>query len=180
MRVIAGTMRGLKLSAPDGMNTRPTLDRVREAVFSMLMPYLNDAVILDLFAGSGAMGIEALSRGASEAVFVDSDRSSIACINNNIRSSKAEERAHVILSDAHKYLSDCNKSFDIIFLDPPYFDNIYSTILDMIAKNNVLSPEGIIVVEWDYETGFSNNCDMFSVIKEKKYGRVGITTLKRG
>lgn len=180
MRVIAGSMRGLRLSAPDGINTRPTLDRVKEAVFSMLMPYLSNAVVLDLFAGSGAIGIEALSRGASKAVFIDNDKSAISCIKKNISSGKVEERANVFCMDAIKYLSECNERFDIIFLDPPYFNNAYSSVLESIAKKDILSPDGIIVVEWDYEHGFINNGAEFSIFKEKKYGRVGITTLKRG
>lgn len=180
MRVIAGSMRGIKLSAPDGLNTRPTLDRVKEAVFSMLMPHLCDAVVLDLFAGSGAMGIEALSRGSSKAVFVDSDKSAVSCIRNNLRLCKAEERASVNCTDALKFLSGCSEKFDIIFLDPPYFNNIYSSVLNEICSNDILSEDGIIVVEWDYECGFNNNCTEFTILKEKKYGRVGVTTLKRG
>ena len=180
MRVIAGSMRGIKLSAPDGLNTRPTLDRVKEAVFSMLMPYLCDAVVLDLFAGSGAMGIEALSRGSSKAVFVDSDKSAVSCIRNNLRTCRAEERANVNYTDAFTFLSECNEKFDIIFLDPPYFNNVYSSVLEEICKRDILSPDGIIVVEWDFDCGFINDRTEFTVLKEKKYGRVGVTTLKRG
>lgn len=179
VRVIAGSIRGLRLSAPDGVNTRPTLDRVKEAVFSMLMPYLNDAVVLDLFAGSGAMGIEAVSRGASRSVFVDSDKTAIDCVKANIASCKIGERTSVFHTDSIRYLSECSEKFDIIFLDPPYFNHIYDSVLELISKKNLLSSHGIIVVEWDYEYGFVNKSTDFSVVKEKKYGRVGITTLKR-
>lgn len=180
MRIIAGTMRGTKLSAPEGLNTRPTLDRVREAIFSMLMPYLVDSDVLDLFAGSGAMGLEALSRGANKSVFVDCDISAISCINSNIKSCKLEDKSFVSKTDSVKFLSTCKDKFDIIFLDPPYFENIYESVLNVIYERELLSEQGIVVVEWDFELGFIFDETKFELIKEKKYGRVGVTTLKRG
>ncbi len=180
MRVISGAFRGLKLLSPDGIETRPTLDRVKEAVFNILMPYVIDADILDLFAGSGAMGLEALSRGSHKAMFVDNNKNAIGCIEKNIKAAKAEDRSTVLQSDALKFLQSCNDKYDLIFLDPPYFDGLYASVLNMIEKKDILSENGLIIVEWDYENGFTDKLGCFQVFKEKKYGRVGITVLKRG
>lgn len=180
MRVISGTARGLKLNTPSGMETRPTLDRVKEAVFSMLLPYLNGAVVLDLFAGSGALGIEALSRGADKSVFVDNSEAAIKSINTNIKSAKFSEYAAIYKTNAVNFLQNCSQKFDIIFLDPPYAKGLYNNILHLIETNRILKDDGLIVVEWDFETGFTDNYGSFEVFKEKKYGRVGITVLKWG
>lgn len=180
MRVISGTARGLKLNTPSGIETRPTLDRVKEAVFSMLLPYLNGAVVLDLFAGSGALGIEALSRGADKSVFVDNSEDAIKSINTNIKSAKITECSTVLKTNAANFLQNCNQKFDIIFLDPPYAKGLYNDILHLIEINRLLKDDGLIVVEWDFETGFTDNYSSFEVFKEKKYGRVGITVLKWG
>ncbi len=180
MRVISGSLRGLKLSAPDGINTRPTLDRVKEAVFSMLMPYLNGAVVLDAFAGSGAMGIEALSRGAFKSVFVDYDLKAIKCIKSNLDICKLDDVSEVVNGDVVSFLNKTDMKFSLIFLDPPYSSDIYTSVLKVISDRNLLLPEGLIVVEWDYEFGFDTSDIEFNVIKQKKYGRVGITVLNRG
>lgn len=178
MRVIAGKVRGLKLNTPEGINTRPTLDRVKEAVFSMLLPYFNGAVILDLFAGSGALGIEALSRGAAKAYFVDNSQEALNCVQKNVSAAKFESDTIIKKMPADIFLNSCNEKFDIIFLDPPYSQNLYTSILQKISDRELLSKDGVIVVEWDYESGFSNEEQNFEVFKEKKYGRVGISILK--
>ena len=144
------------------------------------MPYLNGATVLDLFAGSGSMGVESISRGAQTAVFVDVDKSAVACINSNIKSCGITDKTVVFHKDALDFLFATDMQFDIIFLDPPYFKDIYSAAINAIYEKNILSKDGIIVVEWDYSVGFENTCSGFDTIKEKKYGRVGITTLKRG
>ena len=180
MRVISGHLRGLKLTSPSGLHTRPTLDRVKEAVFSMLMPYISDSTVLDLFAGSGSIGIEALSRGAQSAVFVDNLTESINCIKKNIDCAKLTDKSLIIKSDAINFLKNCTDRFDLIFIDPPYANGLYKETLEWITKNDLLSPEGLIVLEWDYEIGFSDDLCGFQVFKDKKYGRVGITVLKRG
>lgn len=180
MRVISGNVRGLKLSSPTGIDTRPTLDRVKEAVFSMLLPHINDAVVLDLFAGSGALGIEALSRGAKKAVFVDNSNDAILCVQSNVSSAKMADTSEIRKSDAKTYLSTCSERFDIIFLDPPYAKGLYQSVLEIICARNLLSDDGIIVAEWDFEKGFTDELYDFEIYKMKKYGRVGITVLKRG
>lgn len=178
MRVISGKVRGLKLNCPSGIETRPTLDRVKEAVFSMLLPYINEASVLDLFAGSGSLGIEALSRGAERAFFIDNNNDAIKCIKNNISSAHFDSVSTVLKSDAEYFLENTTEKFDIIFLDPPYSDDKYAAIIRLISDFNILSEDGIIVVEWDTEIGFTDQLEKFSVIKNKKYGRVGVTVLK--
>ena len=180
MRVISGSARGKNLESLEGLSTRPTLDRVKEAVFSMLLPYISDSVVLDLFAGSGALGIESLSRGASKAVFVDVSDDAISCIKDNLSRAKFLQLSNVIEDDAVSFLNSIEDSFDIIFLDPPYRGGLYEKMLNLINNRNLLSPNGIIVAEWDSETGFTDKLYGFSVMKTKKYGRVGITVLKRG
>lgn len=180
MRVISGKVRGLKLIAPPGEDTRPTLDRVKEAVFSMILPFIIDAKVLDLFSGSGALGIESLSRGAQCAVFVDNSIDAINCIHSNVNSAKFGDTSVIIQKDSIAFLKDNKDSFDIIFLDPPYLRNMYTETLENILKNNALSQEGIIVLEYDYEAVSFTIPNGFSIVKEKKYGRVGVMVLKRG
>lgn len=180
MRVISGKVRGLKLDSPQGIETRPTLDRVKEAVFSMLLPYIVDSSVLDLYAGSGALGIEALSRGADNAVFIDNSEAACNCIKSNLSKSKLDVQSIVLKTPAELFLKSTDRKFDIIFLDPPYSKNMYSNALKLIRDYKVLSDNGIILVEWDYEIGFTKDLSDFVVIKEKKYGRVGISVLKWG
>ena len=179
MRVISGSARGLKLVSPDGMKTRPTLDRVKEALFSMLYPYLNGAVILDLFAGSGALGIEALSRGADKSYFIDNSQDAISCINSNIAAARFNESSVVLMSDAIEFLKNCNNKFDIIFLDPPYANDLHEVAIKIISENEILTKYGLIIVEQDLDNKPIKTFDQaFEIFKEKKYGRVGITVLK--
>ena len=179
MRVISGSARGLKLNSPEGDKTRPTLDRVKEAVFSMLFPYLNGADVLDLFAGTGALGIEALSRGADKACFIDNSKEAIRIINSNVSAAKFVDSSAIIQKDAVEFLKNCDRGFDIIFIDPPYANGLYEIVLESISKNKILNKNGLIVIEKDMDLGpvdlFN---DSFEVFKEKKYGRVGITVLK--
>ena len=169
MRVISGCVRGLKLVSPEGESTRPTLDRVKEAVFNITAPYLCDSVILDLFAGSGALGIEALSRGAKKVYFIDNSSDAIKCVKQNISNGKFLDSSVVIKADAASFLSECKEKFDIIFIDPPYSKNMYFSTLSLIQKNDCLSDNGLIIIEWDSRVGFNNEIDYFEVFKEKKY-----------
>ena len=180
MRVISGSARGLRLTSPDGINTRPTLDRVKEALFNMLQTHITDAVVLDLFSGSGALGIECLSRGAKKSVFVDVSPQAISCIKSNITSAKLTDKSLVIKNDFRDYIKDCREKFDLIFLDPPYSNDFYKTALDLIAEKHLLNDDGFIIVEWDSKIGFQNKNSAFSIYKEKRYGRVSVTVLKWG
>nr|WP_317358438.1 16S rRNA (guanine(966)-N(2))-methyltransferase RsmD [uncultured Tyzzerella sp.] len=150
MRIISGSARGLKLKAPDGLNTRPTADRIKESLFNIIAPYLYDCSFLDLFSGSGAIGIEALSRGAKDATFVDFDKNSINIIKQNIKLAKFEEKSNIYNIDvlhAIDLLSNKGKKFDIIFLDPPYDKGLLIPALKKIEDKNLLKDDGFIICE---------------------------------
>ena len=148
MRVIAGDARRTVLYAPDGQNTRPTADRIKENLFNILAPHIPGAVFLDLFCGSGAIGIEALSRGASAAFFVDNSRNAIAATNANLERSNLTGRANVLTMSAQRAISQLETDgnvFDIIFLDPPYGSGIIGQVLDDLEA--IIANDGIIVAE---------------------------------
>ncbi len=178
MRIISGMRKGLKLKSPEGMNTRPTTDRVKESVFNLLQFCLPCDSVLDLFAGSGALGIEALSRHCSRAVFVDQNRQSVALIKDNLSTARLEETATVCCKDALAFLKECSESFDLIFLDPPYNKGLLKSVLKEIAERNMLREDGIIVVESE-ENGESIEDCPFSVRRVAKYGKTVITLLQR-
>lgn len=177
MRVISGTARGLKLISPEGLDTRPTLDRVKEALFSMLAPRLRGAVVLDLFAGSGALGLEALSRGSERAVFADNSKEARAAVLKNLEKARLSHKADFVYGDAVSFLRSCTESFDLIFMDPPYEGGLYEKTLELIAERGLLSPDGIIYVEWDEGVGEPDFPDCFIREKDRHYGRVHITLL---
>lgn len=173
MRVIAGTARRVSLLTPKGMGTRPTTDRIKETLFNMLQPYIIDSKFLDLFSGSGAIGIEALSRGASEAVFVEEDKEAIACIDKNLRATHLDSHGSVLSMDCQKALVQLhshNKSFDIIFMDPPYRQGYEKKMIEYIASSSILNKDGILIfeasldTEIDYVESFS-----FDIDRVKKY-----------
>lgn len=172
MRIISGSARGLKLKTLDGDVTRPTADRVKEALFSTLSPKIKSATVLDAFAGSGALGIEALSRGSARAVFTEKNRAAYCVCKENLIRSGFGEKGDVILTDALSYLDKTSELFDIIFLDPPYASGIYEEFLSR-AKSH-LAPDGIIVTEYEEKNAPLISSE-FSVIKEKKYGRVHLS-----
>ncbi len=150
MRVISGSARGLKLRSPEGLNTRPTADRIKESLFNIIAPYIYDSTFLDLFSGSGAIGIEALSRGAKEASFVDFDINSINIIKTNISLSKFEQKSsvyHLDVLDAINKLATKSKKFDIIFLDPPYNKGLLLPTLKKIEEHKLLKDDGFIICE---------------------------------
>lgn len=175
MRIISGRARGTKLLAPDGIDTRPTLDRVREAIFSMLMGLVEEAFVLDLFAGSGAMGLEALSRGADYADFVDISQDACRCVEKNIEKTRFLN-CKITKADFKFFLQTCAKSYDIIFLDPPYASEYYTSALELIKKNNLLSADGVIVAECDSAYDFES-CG-FEIYRQRKYGKAAVYILK--
>ena len=177
MRVISGTARGLKLSSLDGLDTRPTLDRVKEALFSMLTPYLYDANVLDLFAGSGALGVEALSRGSKHVVFVDALNSAMDIVKENVTKASVSDRATFHLKKASDYLNSSLEKFDIVFLDPPYSGNYYEECLVKLYQNKLLSETSVIALEWDSELARPSIPPYYEILKERRYGRVMITLL---
>ena len=147
MRIIAGTNRGRRLVAPKGMNTRPTADRVREALFSVLMPYIAGSSVLDCFGGTGAFSLEALSRGAESAVLIEKDRNALAAIEENIRLCGCAEQVRVLHGDTLHMLPLIRESFDIAFLDPPYAKDLLFPTISLILNYNLLKDDGIIILE---------------------------------
>jgi len=162
MRVIAGTAKGHILTSPKGLDTRPTAGRVREAIFSSLFGRLAGAGVCDMFAGSGAMGVEALSRGAASCVFFDNDESAAEAIRQNL--AKTRLRGQVVLGDALESVS-CYGPFDIVFIDPPYEENLYEEAL--AAALPALKPSGMAVLET--AGGYEPSAHGFDIIKQKDY-----------
>ncbi len=175
MRVISGSARGLKLASLEGENTRPTLDRVKEALFSMLTPYLASARVLDLFAGSGALGIEALSRGAESAVFVDNFPEALDVVKKNVSRASFIGRSKFSSLSALDFLRRTDEVFDILFLDPPYSSELYIEVLKTVAQRSLLSPGGVVSVEWDSKLERPNIPQEFEIIRDRRYGRVMLT-----
>jgi len=176
MRVVGGLYRHRELLMPKGDATRPTKDMVKEAFFSAISFYINNSVILDLFAGSGALGIEAISRGAKECYFVDKDNEAIKCINKNLYNLKINS-SHVINLDyieAIKSLSNQNIKFDLLIIDPPYKMNNYQEILDVLEKHLLINNNAVIVLESDNELILKGN---YKKTKNYKYGKTFITIL---
>lgn len=152
MRVIGGDLRGRKLLAPRGRATRPTADRVRESLFNVLAPIIADADVLDLFAGSGSLGIEALSRGAGTAVFVEADRAAVRVLRQNIAALGLTERAEVrptSVAAALQQLAGAGREFDVILLDPPYQQDLAATVLGQLAASPLLRSGATVVAEHD-------------------------------
>lgn len=178
MRIISGMRKGLKLTAPVGQNTRPTTDRVKESIFNLLQFHLPCSHVLDLFAGSGAMGIECLSRHCGQVYFVDKDPSSIAVIKENLAAARFSDNAVVRCTDAHSFLSACNETFDLIFLDPPYNRGLLDPTLAEISRCNLLRKEGIIVVESEKGGEVPTDTD-YSVRRVATYGKTVVTLLQR-
>ena len=173
MRIISGKFKGKKLDSPTSTNIRPTGDKVKQAIFTKLQFFVQDSVVLDLFSGSGALGIEAISRGAKEVIFVDSDRRSIKLTKQNLQ--KINSNAQVIFCDYKFVLQKLNKQFDLILLDPPYKSGVYQDCLKLIFENNLLSPNGIIVCERDALLPFQS--EFFKLVDSRKYGTVSVDYL---
>jgi len=172
MRVIAGSARRLLLKTPEGMDTRPTTDRIKETLFNMLMPYLSGAIFLDLFSGSGGIGIEALSRGARRAYFVENSQKAIACITDNVTHTHLEERAIILKQDVFAALrgSIREEAVDVIFMDPPYDQQYERRALELLADAPYVTEDTLIVVEASLDTDFSYAESLgYSIQKEKRY-----------
>ena len=179
MRVISGKARGVNLKTPEGQVTRPTADRVKEALFSIIHFDLPGAVVLDLFGGSGQLGIEALSRGAKKAVFVDAGEPACKLIRENLKRVKMEQDAQVVRSDYLAYLQRCSEKFDIIFLDPPYAEVFLEKALKKITEIDILQSGGIIVAERPVGKPLEMDFPGFSRSKDYKYGNTLLTLYRR-
>jgi len=172
MRIIAGEYRGRRLLAPEGKDIRPTTDKTREALFSILMNEIPDARVLDLFAGTGALGIEALSRGAAGCTFIDQSRAAVRLIRENLAACgpEAERRACVCAGDFRRVLAGLDEPFDIILMDPPYGQRLWRPAMEIIAENRLLTPGGVLVCEHRREEELPGEIVGFVRQKERRYG----------
>lgn len=172
MRVIAGSAKRLQLKTVEGLDTRPTTDRIKETLFNMISPYLSDCCFLDLFAGSGGIGIEALSRGAAEAVFVERNTKAMQCIKENLIYTRLDSRGICMSDDVLTALRKLNgtKEFDYIFMDPPYNQGSEKEVLSVLIESRLLAEDGVIIVEASKETDMDYVEELgFHLIKTKEY-----------
>lgn len=176
MRVITGSARGRKLQTLEGDDVRPTTDKVKEAIFSIVHFDIDGSNVLDLFSGSGQLGIEAISRGAKRCTFVDASQRSVRITNENIKHTGFEEQSDVLHTDSLGYLKTCRQTFDLAFLDPPYRKGILEEALPLLEKH--MSDRGIVVCE--HETGLVLPDNMGRLIKSKtyKYGKIEVTVYR--
>ncbi len=181
MRIISGQAKGHKLKSPKGLDTRPTTDRIKESLFNIISSHIHKAYVLDLFAGTGNLGLEALSRGADHAVFVDKNKIATNIIIDNLEHTKLIDRSNVLTCDYKQYIDkfdDKLRKFDIIFLDPPYHKNFIEPVLKKISEKQLLNKEGIIVVETDKDDELSEIIDDFKISRSRNYGRTVISIYK--
>jgi len=179
MRVITGTARGTKLLSLKGLQTRPTMDQVKEGIFSAIQFEVEGRKVLDLFAGSGQLGIEALSRGAESAVFVDAQKDACDIVRANLEKTRLTDRASVVQSDYLGYLSGCRRKFDLVFLDPPYAETFLENALNRISEIDILTQSGIIICERPYEKQLSAEYAGFSHYRDYHYGKTAITIYRK-
>ena len=180
MRVITGKARGVNLKTPEGLQTRPTTDRVKEALFSMIQFDIPTATVLELFGGTGQLGIEALSRGARRAVFVDESDKACQLIRDNLRRTRMEQDGSVVRSDYLAYLGRCREKFNIIFLDPPYAEVFLENALKRITEIDILQSGGIIVTERPLGKELPYEFEGYTRSKDYKYGKTLITLYRKG
>ncbi len=184
MRIISGSMRGTNLFTLEGENTRPTLDRVKEALFNILQFELQEAIVLDLFAGSGALSLEALSRGAKKSILCDKSSQAINIIKKNIQKTKTENDTIILHNSYDKVLEKLKlekQKVDIVFLDPPYDSNFAEDAANKIIQFDLLEKNGIIIIETDEKEKVLNALDdeILEIYDTRKYGRVNLIFLKR-
>lgn len=173
MRVISGTARRLPLKTVEGMDTRPTTDRIKETLFNMLQEHLCETHFLDLFSGSGAIGIEALSRGARKAVFVENSRQALECIKSNLNTTRLDNKAEIYFADvmtALKTMDGKKEKFDVVFMDPPYQQGFERDVLNYLEASEMIDENTIIIIEADKHTDFSYlEHRRFELFKRKEY-----------
>ena len=178
MRVITGTARGTSLKAPDGLLTRPTSDRVKQALFNIIQ-YEIAGSALDLFAGSGQLGIEALSRGARRAVFVDERPDALEVVRENLRRTHLTEQAQTVRADYLTYLKGCRESFRLIFLDPPYAEKYLENAIKCISEIDILAEGGILITERPLGKPLAADFPGLVASKDYHYGKTAITLFRR-
>ncbi|WP_294371625.1 16S rRNA (guanine(966)-N(2))-methyltransferase RsmD [uncultured Clostridium sp.] len=181
MRIIAGKARGHKLISPATMETRPTLDRVKEAMFSSIQLYIPEGIVVDVFAGTGSLGLEAASRGAKEVYLFDKSETTFPLLKENVKNLKFEDFCFPIKTDAYlglKKLADKGKKFDIIFIDPPYCREMIPEAMKIVKENGLLNKDGIIVTKIDSIEEIYEGYEDIRILKSKKYGNTTVCYYK--
>jgi 16S rRNA (guanine966-N2)-methyltransferase len=182
LRIIAGAKKGLRLKSLEGVHTRPTLDKVKESVFNMIGPYFNGGVVVELFGGSGALSLEALSRGAEKAYVFEKNRKACAIIRSNVEKCQYDEIVHIKQADARnasKILQQNNEKIDLLFVDPPYAQNDFYQLAETIADAGLLAESAIIVCEHDHKTELPEAYGEFRKKKSSKYGNIAISIYEK-
>lgn len=180
MKVISGILKGRNIEGYTIDGTRPTMDRVKESLFAMIQDNIKDSIVLDLFAGSGQLGIEAISNGAKLCYFIDHNNEVIKVLNKNITNLNIKDKSKVILSDWKKFLnesSEKNIKFDLIFVDPPYDYDVYEKILEKVSTLNLLNSNGLIILE-HHNLKLKDKYNNLILYKEKKYGNKSVNIYK--
>ncbi|HWQ62185.1 MAG TPA: 16S rRNA (guanine(966)-N(2))-methyltransferase RsmD [Negativicutes bacterium] len=180
MRIITGTAKGRQLKTPRGSDVRPTSDRVKESLFAILAGRIPEAAVADLFAGTGNLGLEALSRGASSAVFVDASPSSIALIRDNAARTGLQDRAEIVRRDALAAVdrfARAGRTFDLIFCDPPYNRGLAAAVLERIDAGNILSPGGTVIIEHSRHERLPDSLVNLTVSRTEHYGETTVSIL---
>lgn len=180
MRVVAGTAKGIKLLTPEGLKTRPTTDRVKEAMFSILQFELEGRRVLDLFAGTGQLGIEALSRGAKSAVFIDANSAAVKLIRENLKRTNLASQAQVYQAEYDGFLKRNHEKFDVILLDPPYGENFLENAMKIISEIDILSDSGIIMCEKTADKTLEEKFGALVCNKEYRYGNTSLALYRKG
>jgi 16S rRNA (guanine(966)-N(2))-methyltransferase RsmD len=175
MRIITGAFRGRRLASPKDLSVRPTSDKVKEAIFSMISQDIDQSIVLDLFAGTGSLGLEALSRGAKHCYFIDSDRESVKLIKSNIEHCKADNQSTLFVGDFKYAMSKIKEPIDLAFLDPPYESKILDEALIKVGEIGFMAPGGLVVTEHGPKKIMPETIGSLEKIKEKKYGHVHVT-----
>ena len=172
MRIISGDLKGRRLNTPRDNSIRPTTDKVKEAIFNMVMPHIEDAMVIDLFSGTGNLGLEAISRGAKHCTFGDKARESLQLTKENIKYCQVEDQTTLISGDFERILERISEKADIIFLDPPYKEGLVESCLEKISELDLLSEEGVLVIEHGKREILADSIGLFVKIKEKRYGTI--------
>ena len=179
MRIITGTARGRKLKELPGMETRPTTDRVKEGLFNIVQFDVEGRRVLDLFAGTGQLGIEALSRGAAKAVFVDARKDAAQIVRENLETTGLVDKARVTQGDSIAFLCSCREKFDLAFLDPPYATDLLDKALSKMAEIDIMTENGIIVCESSIEKLMPELSAPYEKGKDYRYGKIKLTLYRR-
>ncbi|MCI9169846.1 MAG: 16S rRNA (guanine(966)-N(2))-methyltransferase RsmD [Lawsonibacter sp.] len=179
MRIISGSARGRKLKEPQGLDTRPTTDKVKESLFNIIQFELEGRRVLDLFAGTGQLGLEALSRGAEHCTFVDQRREAAALVRENVKLCGFTDRSRVAQEDALSFLSVCREKFDVVFLDPPYQSGLLEKSLKLLTQFDILREHGIIVCESGMEWAIPTPEPPYEAGREYRYGQIKLSLCRR-